>query len=65
MIFIRDFKKQYLNALSDIKTFSNSWLNWSPVLRKKFKNIKGQGVLDLGDDLSNIFKTNSSVSGSK
>ena len=60
MIFIRDFKKQYLNALSDIKTFSNSWLNWSPVLRKKFKNIKGQGVLDLGDDLSNIFKTNSS-----
>lgn len=60
MTFIREYKKQYLNALSDLKTFRNSWVNWSPLLTRKLTNANGQNVLNLGDDLSNIFQTNSS-----
>ena len=60
MIFLREYKKQYLNALSDLKTFSNSWVNWSPLLTSKLTNANGQNVLNLGDDLSTIFQTNAS-----
>tara|TARA_B100000963_G_scaffold319565_1_gene301518 strand:+ start:243 stop:1118 length:876 start_codon:yes stop_codon:yes gene_type:complete len=58
MIYIREYKKQYLKAISELKSFQKSWVNWSSILSIKLKNINGQGVLDLGDDLSNIFQTN-------
>ena len=60
MDFLRQYKKQYLSALCDLKTFTNSWINWSSSLDHKMKNINGHGLLDLGDELSNIFQTNAS-----
>lgn len=58
MIFVREFKKQYLSAQKELKTFRKSWENWYPILQIKLNNASGQDVLDLGDDLSNIFQTN-------
>ena len=53
MVFVREFKKKYLNALSDLKTFKKSWVNWSPLLRSKLINTNGKGVLQIPEPVMN------------
>jgi len=56
---INDFKKQYLQKLASINSFSDAWSVWEPEIRAKLSaNPTGSEILNLGDYLSDIFQKN-------
>ena len=57
---INRFKTKYLQKLSSIKSFSDSWVVWGPAMKKILpKNPSGSDILELGDHLGDIFQQNS------
>ena len=55
---LEDFKLKYLRQLSDVSSFEKAWAVWKPSIESKIKHSRDSGSLfDLGDCLSEIFKT--------
>lgn len=58
MNVIEHFRKQAINDLFKMKSFNNSWTVWEPELKRLLgSNLTAANILDIGDNLSQIFKT--------
>lgn len=52
------FKTRYLQQLAEVRSFSDSFAVWGPHIRKILAGkIDGQSLFNLGDKLSEIFRT--------
>ena len=58
MSFVEAYKRNYLNELSKIHSFKNSWNVWGPLIQKELISPTGTNIYDLGDKLSSIFSSN-------
>jgi hypothetical protein len=57
---IKEFKKSYLNYMSTVNSFRNSWGVWEPIIQSKLSTPPtGVEIFNLGDSLSEIFTANS------
>lgn len=57
MDYIESYKREYLNQLSTLKSFKNSWNEWLPTITQVLsKNPTGQDIFHLGDSLSDVFQ---------
>ena len=55
------FKIRYLQQLASVRSFSQSWEVWRPLIDDILGPVPdGQRIFDLGDQLSDIFKANAS-----
>ena len=56
---IDQFRCQIMHQLSNVPTFKNSWVNFSSSLNSIIgSNPTDQQIFDIGENLSNIFRSN-------
>ena len=56
---IETFKRRYLNTLSEVNSFANSWPIWLPIIVDRLtQKPTGTEIFNLGDHLSDTFQGN-------